>query len=361
MKQWMLFAAFGLGIVAGATGCSTASQPIRVLYVAQGGRFTSAAVPAPDGGAWITLANPLAFGTPRSSGALVHVSRDGKGTLYPLPTLDSYPADPAVAPDGTLWFIYSQGDGMQPTVDTGPALRHEVDYLGRRQPDGAITRISIRPPGDDQFDITGLAVGPDGSVWFTAYQGHYVYGRVWPDGRTAVYQPPAGVIYLSGLLLSADGTVWLIDTRTCDVIRIDPDSGAVPSVTPMPGRQFEYSCAPELARGQDGNIMAITPDGRIAVLDATGKVTAVHGLGAGITDHVYIPSMAADQTGNLWVLASIANARGTPVMLLLRVAPDGLVTRFPVSPAEIYPLHVRIGADGSVWLSDTDVVARFSG
>jgi streptogramin lyase len=317
----------------------------------------------------------------------VHVGADGKGSVYPLPTRDSYAAFPALASDGTVWFSYAQGSGMQPTVDTGPALHNEIDYLGWRKPDGRIGRTPIAS-GAARVAITSVVPGPDGGAWYTAYaesdpqvaaNSYDVYGRAWPDGRVATYRFPKGVTYVSGLLPNPDGSVWLVAEEYCTVIRTDPGSGAIRSSTRIPGTGAFDACG-RLVRGPGGGLRTVSPDGRIATLDASGRIVGLLTPPKLPGESNGIVSLAEDHTGNLWVLTSNQPTPGNLALIpvLLRITPDGTTTRFTPIPAgpdrsatitmatlrahpeylDLSPQFLIIGAYGSVWLSNAAAVDR---
>ena len=71
----------------------------------------------------------------------------GEIVEFPTPTSDSGPYGIAVDPDGDLWFTEARG--------------HQI---GRITPSGAITEFPIPTPNSSPFSIVA---GPDGNLWFT--------------------------------------------------------------------------------------------------------------------------------------------------------------------------------------------------
>src|ERR1041385_186106 len=104
--------------------------------------------------------------------APAHAAGELKAAIaeYDLPTPDSHPHDPAVAPDGALWY-------------TGQL----VDKLGRRDPKtGAIKEYPLKAHSGPH----GLVADRDGNIWFTAQAGGYI-GKLDPKtGQVAEYTMP---------------------------------------------------------------------------------------------------------------------------------------------------------------------------
>ena len=89
---------------------------------------------------------------------------------YEVPTPKSRPHDPAVAPDGSLWY-------------TGQA----VNKLGRLDPQtGQFKEYPLKTPGSGPH---GLVADAEGNIWFTAIAGGYV-GKLDPQsGEISEYRP----------------------------------------------------------------------------------------------------------------------------------------------------------------------------
>src|SRR5271166_676535 len=93
---------------------------------------------------------------------------------YKLPRAGAFPHDPALAPDGIVWF-------------TDQATSH----IGRLDPaSGAVVDVATPTPGAGPHGIT---VAPDGIVWFTENAAGKI-GRLDPAHMAFVEFPlPAGV------------------------------------------------------------------------------------------------------------------------------------------------------------------------
>src|ERR1700758_5790047 len=92
---------------------------------------------------------------------------------YEVPTPKSRPHDPAVAPDGSLWY-------------TG----QKANKLGRLDPaTGKIKEFSLKTPDSGPH---GLVADSQGNIWFTAISKGYI-GKLDPNtGNITEYHMPQG-------------------------------------------------------------------------------------------------------------------------------------------------------------------------
>jgi virginiamycin B lyase len=134
---------------------------------------------------------------------------------YEVPTPRSRPHDPALAPDGSLWY-------------TGQA----ANKLGRLDPKtGNFKEYSLKTPGSGPH---GLVADQDGNIWFTAISGGYV-GRLNPTtGEIAEYRPSDGTqIDPHTPVFDHDGVLWFTNEDTNYIGRLDPKSGKM-TLTKVP-------------------------------------------------------------------------------------------------------------------------------
>jgi streptogramin lyase len=92
---------------------------------------------------------------------------------YEVPTPKSRPHDPALAPDGSLWYT---GQG--------------ANKLGRLDPKtGTFKEYALKTPNSGPH---GLVADKDGNIWFTGISGGYV-GKLNPKtGEITEYRPDDG-------------------------------------------------------------------------------------------------------------------------------------------------------------------------
>lgn len=97
--------------------------------------------------------------------------------------------------------------------------------LGRIGPDGAFTEKQVADP-HSFYPNFGLAVGPDGSVWYDiAAPPADGIARLRPDGTTTTYPVLSG----SGIAVDSQGNAWILQP-SIDIVRIS-DSGVVSTFT----------------------------------------------------------------------------------------------------------------------------------
>jgi virginiamycin B lyase len=126
---------------------------------------------------------------------------------YEVPTPNSRPHDPAVAPDGSLWY-------------TGQA----ANKLGRLDAKtGEFKEYPLKTPKSGPH---GLVADKDGNIWFTAISGGYV-GKLDPKtGDIAEYRPSNGAeIDPHTPVFDHDGILWFTNEETNYIGRLDPKTG----------------------------------------------------------------------------------------------------------------------------------------
>jgi len=126
---------------------------------------------------------------------------------YEVPTPKSRPHDPAVAPDGALWYT---GQG--------------ANKLGRLDPKtGEFKEYPLKTPNSGPH---GLVADKDGNIWFTAIAGGYV-GKLNPKtGEIAEYRPDDGTeIDPHTPVFDHDGILWFTNEDSNYIGRLDPKTG----------------------------------------------------------------------------------------------------------------------------------------
>ena len=137
---------------------------------------------------------------------------------WTVPTPDSRPHDPAVAPDGSLWYT-----GMRSNT------------LGRLDPKtGTIREYRLKTPDSGPH---GLVADGEGSIWFTANSKGYI-GKLNPrSGGVAEYpMPDPAARDPHTLIVDPKGLLWFTVQQGNFVGRLDPRTGAVSlKRLPVPG------------------------------------------------------------------------------------------------------------------------------
>jgi virginiamycin B lyase len=126
---------------------------------------------------------------------------------YEVPTEHSRPHDPALAPDGSLWYT-GQGANRLGRLDTKS---------------GKFKEYPLKTPASGPH---GLVADRDGNIWFTAISGGYV-GKLDPNtGAVAEYRPADGTeIDPHTPVFDHNGILWFTNQETNYVGRLDPKTG----------------------------------------------------------------------------------------------------------------------------------------
>jgi sugar lactone lactonase YvrE len=177
--------------------------------------------------------------------AIGRITPTGSITEYPLRKADSDPGGIAVGPDGNMWFTETTWhSGRRGRVFTGSAI-------GRITPAGRITEYPLPAAGSDPGGIT---TGPDGNLWFTESEGNGKIGRITPAGRITEYPLPTHPSYPEGgspssIVAGPDGNVWFTEVIGNKIGRITPAGVITEYHTPT-----GISHPAGIVAGPDGNL-----------------------------------------------------------------------------------------------------------
>lgn len=127
---------------------------------------------------------------------------------FDVPTPNSRPHDPALAPDGSLWY-------------TGQM----ANKLGRLDPKtGQFKEFPLKTPGSGPH---GLVADRDGNIWFTAIFKHYI-GKLDPKtGEVTEYPMPDPRADPHTPTFDQQGILWFTTQEANFVGRLDPRTGDV--------------------------------------------------------------------------------------------------------------------------------------
>ncbi|HLJ27882.1 MAG TPA: lyase [Candidatus Angelobacter sp.] len=127
---------------------------------------------------------------------------------FDLPTANSRPHDPALAPDGSLWY-------------TGQL----ANKLGRLDPKtGQIKEFPLKTPGSGAH---GLVADNNGNIWFTAIFKRYI-GKLDPKtGDITEYPMPNPEADPHTPVFDQQGILWFTTQQANFVGRLDPHTGEV--------------------------------------------------------------------------------------------------------------------------------------
>jgi len=250
----------------------------------------------------------------------------GSKAEYGLPTSEAQPTGIAPGPDGSLWFTESRSS-----------------KIGRITPAGEVSEFVTPTAASEPL---GIATGADGNVWFTEANANKI-GRITPSGLISEFETPTPESGPSRIALGPDGNIWFVEERADKVGRITPSGVISEFAVPTPG-----SRPVAIAVGSDGNLWfteanankigRISPTGTFAEFPVPTASSGLEGITAG-------------PDGNTWFTEAEANQIG-------RITPAGEVKEFELHRAKANPEWITAGADGNLWFTETsaDGVGRIT-
>lgn len=244
----------------------------------------------------------------------------GEIVSFPLPA-GGEPAGIAVGPEGNLWFTEPGGD-----------------RIGRITLAGQVTEYPVPTALSQPFQI---ALGPDGNMWFTESNAGNV-GRITPAGAVTEFNV-CGYCRPAGITAGPDGNVWFT---------LPEGGGRLGSISPSGAvNEFLLSLPPNeprgIALGPDGNFW-VTDTGLVGEEPSIGQITRVTPAGAATAFRVPTPTgnftptaIANGPDGALWFAGGIG---------IGRIDTAGTFTEFPQSFFGGFDA-ITTGPDGNLWLT----------
>jgi len=187
---------------------------------------------------------------------------------------------------------------------------------------------------------SGLAAGPDGSIWFTDTVGHSI-GRITPAGVVTIFPLPPGGQLTGGITAGPDGNLWFTEAFSGTIGTMTPDG----LVTEFP---VSIDSPRRITTGSDGNLW-FTGGNIIGRITPTGVVTEFSLPGPG----TFSVGITAGPDGNLWFVEIGANKIG-------RITTAGHVTEFPVLSLQPELFSIIAGPDGNLWFTEGNKIGRIT-
>jgi virginiamycin B lyase len=250
---------------------------------------------------------------------------------YRLPTQGAQAGFVALGSDGAIWFT-----------------EFNEPKIGRIDPVGQMTEYPI-PSGNDGVEI---AAGQSGTLWFTELQptggpSPTSIGSITTSGAIVEYPVPnAATAQLQGIALGPDGNVWFVDDGNNIIGTITP-AGVITSHGGIHVGAFPYDITPGPIADNDlwfteknlGRVGKITVSGTVTEFSLKSSSVAPRGIVLG-------------SDGNLWVAQSAT-------FKIAKVTTGGTVTEYDNLGSEL-PYEVADGPDGNLWIaSPSGVLQQF--
>ena len=234
----------------------------------------------------------------------------GRIWAFPVPGSKA-PSGIALGPDGALWFTNAAGNS-----------------IGRISTTGAVSSFAdakISAP-------TGITAGPDGALWFTNSLSNSI-GRITTGGVVSEFTG-TGIDGPHGITTGPDGALWFTNSLGNSIGRIT--TGGFVSTFTATGVD-----APQgIVAGPDGALWFTNSlgnsIGRIAITGVVWTFTA--------TGVMAPQGIAVGPDGALWFTNHTGNSIG-------RITTDGVIT-VHTSAGIVAPAGIAAGPDGALWFTN---------
>jgi streptogramin lyase len=301
-----------LGCLFGLLATAPAGAVTITEFPSDGGQLPRYIHVGPDQNLWYTEVGA-------SAGAVGRISTSGERFS---PIVDAHkPVDLVTMPDGTVDW----------TTD--------VDWLGRRLPNGTVQSGSVRGSG---YAIATTASGDlrwtasDCGTVFTSYVWRFT--SAWGGSKTCAPQLSDKYTRLTGLTLGADGRLWTAAYEANVLGRMNAGADAFDLTVDLPSG----SGPSRLALGPDGNLWVTMYDAS-AIDRITPGGTRLPRFelapGLGPNDIVEGPD------GALWFTEFKGDAIG-------RITLGGQVQEFKLA-AGSQPIGITAGPDDAIWFTES--------
>ena len=174
---------------------------------------------------------------------------------------------------------------------------------------------------------TALAIGPDGTVWFTIDFAAAV-GRV-RDGKVERLPKPRTSLEPVGIAVTNDGAAWYTDSESRQISRMAP-SGDISSIT----LDTPVARLGKVAAAVDGSVWfaEATAYSITRVKDGRLQRHVIDSLRGGPL------GVAVSSDGTVWATLQAANQ-------LLQIAADGKMSTFDIPTRGSSPADIAVGVD----------------
>ena len=238
---------------------------------------------------------------------------------WPVPWPWTRPRDPAVGPDGQVWFVGQAGDYVarfDPATqtfkrydlgeNTGPhnvivTGDNRVWYAGNRKAHigeldpatGAITKYAM--PDPNARDPHTLIADGNGHIWFTVQGGNFIGRLTIADQSIDLMEVPTANARPYGIALDSQARPWVVELGSYKLTTVDPQSLELREIE-LPRRETRP------------RRLAITRDDRIWYVDYAQGYLGYYDPASGEVNEWLAPggaqarpyAMASDDQDRLW-------------------------------------------------------------
>ena len=289
----------------------------------------------PDGNLW--LASPcgsVADSADCNGTVILRVTPSGQLSSFPITTTGD-PEGIAVGPDGNLWF--------------GLYRVNAASSLASITPSGTVTEYPQRV----YDEATSIVAGPDGAMWFTESERNSI-GRITTTGLASFFPLSSNLYKPSGIAVGPDGNLWFtvaINGGGAAIGRIT--TGGVITEFDIPNSQTTLAngaASLGIAKGADGKLWftdgnaigSITTDGQISVYPLPDSTNQARSITTG-------------PDGDAWFTACTPynGNNGNCIHIGIgHVASGGKITMYPIPISTVVPSELTVGPDKNLWFTE---------
>ena len=181
----------------------------------------------------------------------------------------------------------------------------------------------------------GIAIGPDGNVWFTEFLSNKI-GRLTRDGVVTEFQLPTSNAYPLKIAAAVDG-LWFTEWNASKIGRIGLD-GVITEIDLPTAGATPYG-------------LVVAGDGSVWIAEIVGNSIA-HLQVDGTIEEFPVPTQFAQPLdlaigidGSIWFTELDGNNLG-------RLSVGGTMTEFPIPTAGSAPTDILVGPDGNIYFTE---------
>ncbi|MFL6846353.1 MAG: hypothetical protein ACJ8ER_15920 [Allosphingosinicella sp.] len=299
---------------------------------------------APDGAAWVSGQN---------YDSLARVpARDGEAVSFLALPEGAGPHGLAFDGRGRLW-VTLEFLGKVRALDPNGRVLADIDVA---------MPCSKMPGGRTNTRPHGLAVGPDGSLWFTG-KATGTLGRIGANGRVTHFALPAGgpaskPIYIHP---GPDGAMWATELEGNRIARVGPYGGVSEFLIKDTPKSRPIAIIP----GPDGAMWFSEEAGsKIGRIDSSGQIREI-AVPRG-QPNLILAGLAFDRKGNLWTQQYVDQNNPSPAGTdsLVRIDKAGQaegakpgtgITFYPVPTRATVMHRIALAPDGALRFTEMHV------
>jgi len=205
----------------------------------------------------------------------------------------------------------------------------------------AAGKVDVVPiPSGDTTSIDGLALGPDGNVWFTEFNH---IAKITPSQKVTEYPYPSGdgTNQYGGVTAGSDGNVWFADSSANAIGRIVPSTG---NITMFPITPFCIPSPVVLAKDNNVWFACLTSAPLFGRIDPQGNIST-YPIGGTFNSNETEQFCTRGPDGEPWCASG-----NDGTLFRVDTATQTVTTYAPPLPAGARPDAVVAGPDGNLWV-----------